>query len=46
MTYRGDKTRERERMRRLMLALATTSMELGGASTRSPVAEMAKYAPT
>ena len=38
--------RERERMRRLTMALATMSMELGGALARPPMAEIAKYAPT
>ena len=38
--------RERERAKVPRLWLATVSMELGGAPVRTPVAEMAKCAPT
>ena len=40
MTYRGDRIRE-TKMKWLELVLATTSLELGGAPARPPVAETA-----
>ena len=40
MTYKGDRMREKK-MKRLELALATTSLEIGGITARPPVAETA-----